>query len=203
MNTLVLNRQLRFKAQYKRREDDHAQTKASNNETNISDYDSDQERNDASLMFIQDYQTIRMSFINMVDHFIGEIDENEEKFTAERKFFLDSLKKCQTQKDEDDVRIQEAEQNYQEEIAHSYKNFAQEQVSLICQKAFFNYQIQQVSKRAEIKNLKLIQKIEDNNVVEKNLNEKLDEAKIDDPARNFIGDSNESFDIQKDSKEDR
>lgn len=97
MNTLVLNRQTRFKAQYKRKND---QTKVSNNnESNLSDYDSDQERNDANLMFIKDYQTIRMGFINMVDHLVGEIDNQDIKFTKERSFFLDSLKKCEIQKE--------------------------------------------------------------------------------------------------------
>ena len=97
MNTLVLNRQTRFKAQYKRKND---QTKVSNNnESNLSDYDSDQERNDANLMFIKDYQTIRMGFINMVDHLVSEIDNQDIKFTKERSFFLDSLKKCEIQKE--------------------------------------------------------------------------------------------------------
>ena len=72
MNTPVLTRDVRFKMQYKRKRNDQTKVSVSNNnETNISDYDSDQERNDASLMFTKDYQTIRMGFINMVDLLVG------------------------------------------------------------------------------------------------------------------------------------
>lgn len=109
---------------------------------NSCEYDSDQERNDAHQMFINDYQEIRLKFINYVDEIGLKLDRKTEEFTRERKFFMEEISDLKEKNDKLMKKAQETQENYKHEIGRSYHNFACEQVNLICQKAYYNYQLE-------------------------------------------------------------
>lgn len=102
-------------------------------------YDSDEERENAHRMFIDDLQTLRKFFISTIEEQVRVQEDMVTKFNKERDFFLQSA-----QKSKEDLRgLQETIDGLYSEILeerdYSQKIWADEQVSLMCQKAMFTF----------------------------------------------------------------
>ena len=58
---------------------------------NSCEYDSDNERNDAHQMFVNDFQAVRLKFIEYVDKITLKEDRQADEFTRERNFFMEQI----------------------------------------------------------------------------------------------------------------
>jgi len=54
------------------------------------DYDSDEERDNAHSMFVQDISNLREYFIGVIDHQVKTMEEMQTNFNSERQFYLES-----------------------------------------------------------------------------------------------------------------
>lgn len=98
----------------------------------LADYDSDEERENANLMFMNDLQYLRKYFIKIVSKQI-EIQENmEATFNSERKFFLECTQKGQNNEDDLKSTIAQLQQELLDERQYSMHVWADQQVSLMC-----------------------------------------------------------------------
>lgn len=100
--------------------------------THEAGYDSDEERENAHRMFIDDLQALRKFFIATIEEQVRVQEDMVAKFNKERDFFLQSA-----QKSKEDLRsLQETIDGLYSEILeerdYSQKIWADEQVSLMC-----------------------------------------------------------------------
>jgi len=56
----------------------------------MTGYDSDEERQNAHQMFIDDIKSLRQCFISAIEEQVQIQEEMQEKFNKEREFFLES-----------------------------------------------------------------------------------------------------------------
>ena len=66
----------------------------------LAEYDSDEERENANVMFVQDIQRLRKYFIGIVNEQVAIQEEMQENFNQERKLFLECTKKGQNNEDD-------------------------------------------------------------------------------------------------------
>jgi len=120
---------------------------------NEAGYDSDEERDNAHRMFIDDVQTLRQFFICTIEEQVRTQEEMVIKFNKERDFFLQSA-----QKSKEDLRsLQDTIDGLYSEILeerdYSQKIWADEQVSLMCQKAMFTFKFMHQNQESKIQGL--------------------------------------------------
>lgn len=119
----------------------------------LADYDSDEERENANIMFINDLQNLRKYFIKIITQQIHIQDEMQGKFNSEREFFLECTQKGQNNEDDLKNTIFQLQKEIEDERQYSMHTWADEQVSLICQKALFTYKYHQKSQHCKIEGL--------------------------------------------------
>lgn len=105
----------------------------------LENYDSDEERENANCMFLQDIESIRKYFIDIITNYVKAQEDMQEHWNKERTFFLDSTQQGRDSEEQLRSRIVQLKQELEDERKYSVKVWAEEQVSLICQKALFTY----------------------------------------------------------------
>ena len=90
-------------------------------------------------MFIDDIQHLRSQFIKGMEEQVIIQEQMQAKFNKERQFFLESAQKGQNNTEELQNTIKQLQNEIQEERDYSTKIWANEQVSLMCQKAMFTF----------------------------------------------------------------
>lgn len=90
-------------------------------------------------MFIDDIQKLRQYFKNTLEEQIQIQDQMLQKFNEERKIFLSSASTGLDELKSLNSKIVQLKNELQEERNYSQKVWADEQVSLMCQKALFTY----------------------------------------------------------------
>ena len=84
---------------------------------------------------------MRQYFIKCIEQQISIQDEMQEKFNSERLFFLECTQKGQNNEDDLKNTILQLQNELEDERNYSMKVWADEQVSLMSQKALFTYKI--------------------------------------------------------------
>lgn len=116
------------------------------NEQKISSgYDSDMERQRAHMMFVDDVQEIRKYFIETMDEQIRIQEEMQTNFNREREFFLTSAKQSADNSNGLQDIIDQLKNELEEERNYSEKVWADEQVSLLCQKALYTHKYMNIA----------------------------------------------------------
>ena len=89
------------------------------------------------------------------------------KFNEEREFFLENAQKGQNNSNDLQNRIKQLQNEIEEERHYSAKVWANEQVSLLCQKAFFSFKYTQQEQQGIISGIDVRDRPEGHIVVTK------------------------------------
>ena len=133
----------------------------------LADYDSDEERENANLMFMNDLQYLRKYFIKVVSKQIEIQETMEATFNSERKFFLECTQKGQNNQDGLKSTIAQLQRELQDERQYSMHVWADQQVSLMCQKSLFTFKYHQRNQADKIEGIDTRQKPEGHFIVTK------------------------------------
>ncbi len=130
-------------------------------------YDSDEERENAHTMFMDDIKELRRFFARTLEEQVRVQEQMQEKFNKEREFFLESAQKGLNNTLDLQNTIKQLQDEILEERDYSTKIFAEEQVSLLCQKALFSYKHFQKTQEPLISGLDMRLKPEGHVIVSK------------------------------------
>ena len=104
-------------------------------------------------MFVNDLQQLRHYFIRFCTDQVKVQDDLVSKFNKERRIFLDDKAKGKNNEEDLKTHIEQLEKEIQDERDYSLRVWADEQVSLLCQKSLFTYKYIQQSQENKIEGL--------------------------------------------------
>ena len=67
--------------------------------------------------------------------------QGEQRFAEDRAFFMQEIENGKKQKEELKAKIQELERDLEYEMQYNTQLFAEEQVTQLCQRAYFSHQL--------------------------------------------------------------
>eukprot|EP00347_Sterkiella_histriomuscorum_P022986 403336388 len=115
--------------------------------------DEDLVRQQAYNFQLNNIKNLRQAFQQSLINMIQQQDQLQEEFSKERQIFLKQAK-MKEQKENDLIsRIAYLEQELQDEKQNNIKIIIEEQISSICDKAMFNYELQSLKLESELKQI--------------------------------------------------
>mmetsp|Transcript_12260 Transcript_12260/g.19003 ORF Transcript_12260/g.19003 Transcript_12260/m.19003 type:complete len:144 (+) Transcript_12260:2225-2656(+) len=92
----------------------------------MAGYDSDEERENAHVMFMEDIKELRLFFVKSLEEQVRVQEQMQEKFNKEREFFLESAQKGLNNTLDLQNTIKQLQDEILEERDYSTKIFAEE-----------------------------------------------------------------------------